>query len=116
MNQVPFICMLILVSVPPFNNCSLKIYILISSRANPTHYSSFFKNIFNYFYPCACMLSRSVVSDSLRPMGCSPPGSSVHGILQARILEWIAISSFRGSSQPRDQTHIFCIGRCILYH
>ena len=37
-------------------------------------------------------------------MDCSPPGSSVHGILQARILEWVAISSSRGSSQPRDQT------------
>ena len=35
---------------------------------------------------------------------CSPPGSSVHGILQARILEWVAIPSSRGSSQPRDQT------------
>ena len=38
------------------------------------------------------------------PTDCSPPGSSVHGILQARILEWIVISFFRGSSQPRDQT------------
>ena len=36
------------------------------------------------------------------PMGCSLPGSSVHGIFQARILEWVAISSSRGSSQPRD--------------
>ena len=36
------------------------------------------------------------------PMDCSPPGSSVHGISQARILEWVAISSSRGSSQPRD--------------
>ena len=36
-------------------------------------------------------------------MNCSPPGSSVHGILQARILEWVAISFSRGSSQPRDQ-------------
>ena len=36
------------------------------------------------------------------PTGCSPPGSSVHGILQARILEWVAISFSRGSSQPRD--------------
>ena len=35
---------------------------------------------------------------------CSPPGSSVHGILQARILEWVAISFSRGSSRPRDQT------------
>ena len=39
-------------------------------------------------------------------MDCSPPGSSVHGILQARILEWVAISYSRGSSRPRDQTHI----------
>ena len=38
------------------------------------------------------------------PLDCSPPGSSVHGIFQARILEWVAISSSRGSSQPSDQT------------
>ena len=36
------------------------------------------------------------------PMDCSPPGSSVRGILQARILEWVAMPSSRGSSQPRD--------------
>ena len=40
---------------------------------------------------------------------CSPPGPSVHGILQARILEWVAMFSSRGSCQPRDQTHILCI-------
>ena len=40
------------------------------------------------------------------PMDCSPPGSSIHGILQARILEWITIPFSRGSSLPRDQTHI----------
>ena len=40
------------------------------------------------------------------PMDCSPPGSSVRGILQTRILEWVAIWSSRGSSQPRDRTHI----------
>ena len=38
------------------------------------------------------------------PIDCSPPGSSVHGIVQARILEWVAIPFSRGSSQPRDQT------------
>ena len=43
------------------------------------------------------------------PMDCSPPGSSVHGILQARILEWVAMPSCRGSSQPRDRTHILCL-------
>ena len=41
--------------------------------------------------------ARSVVSNSLQPRGLYPPGSSVHGILQARILEWVAISSSRGS-------------------
>ena len=47
-------------------------------------------------------------------MDCSPPGSSVHGILQARILEWVAISFSRGSSQPGDWTQISCIaGRCF---
>ena len=49
-------------------------------------------------------------------MDCNPPGSSVHGIFQARILEWTAISSSRGSSLPRNWTHISCIGRQILYH
>ena len=42
-------------------------------------------------------------------MDCSPPGSSVHGILLARVLEWVPISSSRGSSRPRDQTQISCI-------
>ena len=49
-------------------------------------------------------------------MDCSPPSSSVHGIFQARTLEWVAISYFRRSSGPRDQTHISCVGRWILYH
>ena len=40
------------------------------------------------------------------PMDCSPPGSSVRGVLQARVLEWVAMSFSRGSSQPRDQTHV----------
>ena len=53
------------------------------------------------------------------PVDCSPPGSSVPGILQASIPERVAISSSKGSSQPRDQTHISyvsCIGRWVLYH
>ena len=43
------------------------------------------------------------------PVDCSPPGSSVHEILQARILESVAISLSRGSSQPRDRTQVSCI-------
>ena len=53
------------------------------------------------------------------PMDCSLPGSSVHGIFHARILKWVAISSSKESSQPRDWTCIFyvsCIGRWVLYH
>jgi len=52
-------------------------------------------------------------------MDCSPPGSSIYGILQARILEWVAMSSFRESSQFRDQTrisYVSCIGRWVLYY
>ena len=49
-------------------------------------------------------------------MDCSPPDFSVYGISQVRILEWVANSFSRGSSQPRDQTHISCIGRQVLYH
>ena len=52
-------------------------------------------------------------------MACSPPGSFVRGIFQARILEWVSMLSSRGSSWARDQTHfscISCIGRRILYH
>ena len=53
------------------------------------------------------------------PMDCSPPGSSVHGILQTRILEWVVMPSSSGSSQPRDWSHIShvsCVGRKVLYH
>ena len=64
----------------------------------------------------ACVLSRPVMFNSLRPLDCSPPGSSVHGIPQARILERVDISSSVESSWPRDPTRISCIGRWILYH
>ena len=66
----------------------------------------------------ACAVG-SVVSNSCSPRDCSPSGASVHGILQARILEWGAISYSRGSSRPRDWTCISwdsCSGRWILYH
>ena len=43
------------------------------------------------------------------PIDCSPPGSSVYGIVQARILEWVAMSSSRGSSPPRDGTCVSCL-------
>ena len=60
-------------------------------------------------YVYMCVLCYSVVSDFLQPHGLySPPGSSVHGIIPARILEWVAVSYSRGSSQPRDNS-------CLLH-
>ena len=60
---------------------------------------------------CVCVcVSCSVVPTVCDPMDYSLPGSSVHGILQARILKWVAISFFRGSSQLRDRTWASCIG------
>ena len=65
----------------------------------------------------ACLSAQSCLT-LCNPMDRSPPGSSVHGIFQARIWYWVAISFSRGSSQPRDWTGISCvscIGRQILY-
>ena len=58
-----------------------------------------------------CLVTQ-LCSTLCNPMDCSLPGSSVHGIFQARILEWASVSYSRGSSRPRDLT---CIGRWILY-
>ena len=67
--------------------------------------------------PSKCVCVCSVMSDSLRPQGLySLPGFSVSGTFQARILDWVAISSSMGFSQPRDWTHVSCIWRWILYH
>ena len=68
---------------------------------------------------CAPMHTHLVVQlcpTLCHPMDCSPPGSFVRGILQAKVLEWVAISFSRGSSWTRHQTHISCIGRWILCH
>ena len=68
---------------------------------------------------CGCTLSCSVLSNSLQCYGLQPSpwtASSVHVTFQPRILEWVAISSCRGSSQPRDRTQASCIGRKVLSH
>ena len=62
-----------------------------------------------------CCLVTKLCPTVLRPMDCSLPGSFVHGISQARILEWVAMPSSRASSWPRYWTH-FCTGRQILYY
>ena len=66
-----------------------------------------------YCNACVCTQSLSYVWLFCGPMDCGPPGSSVHRILQARILEWVAISFSRGSSWPRGQTCISCGVSCI---
>ena len=69
--------------------------------------------MFAHVHTCVCL----AVFNSLRPMDYSPAGSSDHRILQARILEWVAISSSRGSSQPRIEP-VFLVPPAgqILYH
>ena len=67
---------------------------------------------------CVCVCAQSCPTP-LDPTDCSPPGFSVHGILLARILKWVAISYSRGSSQPKDQTWvsgISWVGKWVLYH
>ena len=63
---------------------------------------------------CVCMLVTQLCPDLCDSMGCSPSGSSVHRILQARILEWVAIPISRGSSWPRDWTQVSCIEGRLL--
>ena len=68
---------------------------------------------------CACCAGAQASLTLCDPMDCSLPGSSVHEIFQTRILQWVAISSSRGSSPSRDWTYFSCvswIGRRILYH
>ena len=64
-------------------------------------------------YVCAHAKSPQLCPTLCNPVDCSPSGSSVHGILQARILERVAMLSSRGSSQPRDRTHVF-LSLCLL--
>ena len=66
-----------------------------------------------------CSLCSSVTNSCptpRNPTDCSPLDSSVHGRLQARILQRAAVSCFRASCQPRDLTHVSCTGRRVLYH
>ena len=79
--------------------------------------SVFFKKVFLMSFSPYYQTSKT--KPQARPIDCSPPGSSVRELFQARILEWVVSSSSRGSSRPRDQIRvscISCIGRQILYH
>ena len=71
------------------------------------------KSLFNKWswesWSCMCVSVTQLCPTLREPVDCSLPVSSVYGIFQARILEWIAISFSRGSSRPRDQTWVSCI-------
>ena len=78
-----------------------------------------FESFVNKLQVCNTLHAGSVVQSCptlCDAMDCSPPGPSVHATLQARILEWVAISYCQLSSQPRDGKHFPCIDRQILYH
>ena len=65
---------------------------------------------------CVCAKSRQSCPALCNPLDRSPPGSSVHGILQARILEWVTMPSSRGSFQPKNRTGVSClVGGFFMY-
>ena len=70
---------------------------------------------FPWLPPCMHAKSLQSCPTLCKPMECSPPGSSVHGIYQARRLKWVAISFSRGYSRPRDQICFSCIVRQTFY-
>ena len=83
-------------------------------QLNGNHYLYFFGNVQLILYIYFLLVAQwcPVLCD---PISCSPPGFPVCGILQARILKWVAIPFSRGSSQPRDQTQFSCIAYTWLF-
>ena len=82
-----------------------------SGRVGPWARSFLLETVSCLLRGCFCCLLTKSWLALYSPMDCSTPGSSVHGISQARILEWVAISFSKGSSWPRGRTHTSCIGR-----
>ena len=92
-------------------------FLIFSFPFSSFHFLYTEKKKYIYIYMHTKLLESSLTLCNL--MDCSLHGSSVHEVLQARILECIAMLSSKGSSQPRDRTHISyasCIGRQVLYH
>ena len=96
---------------------------------SPVYILPFAKNLYSLHFYHQCFLWSGVLVAQSCPalcesMDCSLPGSSAHGILQARILKWAVVSFSRGSSRPRDQTRVSCTtgrlltisatGKCVL--
>ena len=99
---------------------------VVSLEMNKEEAATVSSGDFSFFFFCSFYLSFIIMNNSedlytymcsvaqlcltlCGPMDCSLPGSSAHGIFQARILEWVAVSFSRGSSQTRDQTQVSCI-------
>ena len=100
--------------------CLFRKYIQILTEAisNVFHFCfSLYTALFNFWRRKAIIVESGVVQSCptlCDPVDCSPPGSSVHGIFQAVVLEWAAISFSRGSSWPRDQTQVsHIVDRCF---
>ena len=107
---------LLFISYPPNLHVASLLTVNLTRDGGFVHWDS--RECSLHVCECACVAGRFSVW-LCDHMDCGPPVSSVHGILQARILEWVAVPSFRGSSQSRNQTCIsclFCIGRQVLYH
>ena len=90
-----------------------------SSEISPEKVDKNLIAVSHIMHTCVCAKSFGSRLTHCNLRDCSPPGSSVHGLLQATVLVWVTMSSSRGSSWPRDQTHVSyvsCVGRQILYH
>ena len=111
------------VHIPQLRNTWPKTQSMIQTWHSVSKYgmTGFHHNLFSllFLYAVAAAAKSLQLCPTLcDPMDYSPPGSSVHGILQARLLEWVAMPSSRRSSQPRDWTQgsqVSCIDRWVLY-
>ena len=108
LHSVTFPPLLLLLGMAHLSICSFNLETLPSPPLPINHYI-----LINLPPWCACMYDQSYLT-LCDPVDCCPPASSAHRIFQARVLEWVAISYSRGSSQPKDQTQISCIGRRFL--
>ena len=98
--------------IKPGSPALQEVSLLSESPGKPIYISSILFRL-RLWVAILCLVAQSCPT-FCDPMNGSPPGSSVHGILQARLLEWLAISFSRGSSSPRNQTQISHIaGRCF---
>ena len=101
-----------------YNNPSVGPFDLYEKSADIVRLGNLYQQVsYLLFWWDGKVKSLSHVLTLCDPMDCSPPGLSIHGIFQARVLEWIAISFSRGSSWPRDRTRP-CLPHCrqTLYH